>query len=353
MTTENLSTEPTSETAQRRHDNSETAPSVSVIIPARGAHGTIAECLRGLARQDYQGPVEVVIAEADDPEGMSELAASFLPIARVVPNPRKETVFALQTAIKATSGEYVVRCDAHAILPPDYISTAVATLKRTGAANVGGRQVAAGDTFLQRGIAMAMNTWAGTGGAVHRSNRSQEGPADTAYLGSFSRKLYDSVGGFSQRYIRNEDYELNWRFRGNGLTVWFDPDLVVHYSPRSSLPALVRQYFRYGRSKSRLIAEQPRSARLRHLAAPLFVLSLAASALLGVLGQTLPVIAILVLYSALLLATTVAHLITRKDPAALLLPIILPAMHLSWGTGFFVPARRLPSLDCPPNPPGG
>ncbi len=326
---------------------------MSVILPTRDARGIIAECLRALACQDYRGPVEVVIGEADDPEGIAELATSVLPNAKIVPNPRKETVFALLTAIEESNGEYLVRCDAHSILPPDYISTAIATLERTGAANVGGRQVAAGDTFLQRGIAMALNAWAGTGGALHRSNRNQEGPADTAYLGTFSRKLYDAVGGYSQRYIRNEDYELNWRFRANGLTVWFDPDLVVRYSPRSSIRALVKQYFRYGRSKSRVIAEQPRSTRIRHLVAPLFALSLAASAVLGSLGQTLPIIAISVLYSGLLLATTVAHLVARKDPAALLLPIVLPAIHLSWGIGFFVPARHLTSQDRPPIPAGG
>ena len=40
---------------------------------------------------------------------------------------------------------------------------------------------------------------------------------------------------------------MNYRIRSTGGTVWFSPKLSVSYRPRSSLSALARQYFHYGR----------------------------------------------------------------------------------------------------------
>ena len=126
-----------------------------------------------------------------------------------------------------------MRLDAHVSLPPDYVARAVETLERTGAANVGGRQVPVGRSFFQRAVALAMTTPLGSGGARYR-HRGAEGAADTVYLGVFRRDALDRVGGYDATMIRNEDYELNWRLRQNGHVVWFDPALHAVYRPRAT-----------------------------------------------------------------------------------------------------------------------
>lgn len=76
----------------------------------------------------------------------------------------------------------VVRLDAHAELPPGYLSRAVTLLDKTGAANVGGVQQAAGRTPFERAVASAMTSKLGTGDAKFHYGGAA-GPVDTVYLG--------------------------------------------------------------------------------------------------------------------------------------------------------------------------
>jgi hypothetical protein len=42
-------------------------------------------------------------------------------------------------------------------------------------------------------------------------------------------------------------------------------------------------------------------------------------------------------YGLVLEATAIVEGLRRRQPAALLLPLVIPTMHLSWGVGFLVP----------------
>ena len=75
-----------------------------------------------------------------------------------------------------------------------------------------------------------MATPLGSGGARYRAG-GRPGPVDTVYLGVFRREALEAAGGFDGRLDRNEDYELNWRLRRRGGTVWFDPALRGVYRP--------------------------------------------------------------------------------------------------------------------------
>ena len=114
---------------------------------------------------------------------------------------------------------------------------------------------------------MAMTSILGAGNSSHKIG-GQEGPTDTVYLGVFRREPMVAAGCFDETLIRNQDYELNWRLRSSGETVWLDPDLLVDYQPRRSLNALWRQYFEYGWWKAIMLRRNPSSLRLRQLAAP-------------------------------------------------------------------------------------
>ena len=209
-------------------------------------------------------------------DGGSRLPASGVPGAGPSPGPPGPAA-GLATGIRAARAGIVARCDAHAVLSPGYLRRAVETLSRTGAANVGGRQHPVGRTFFERAVALAMTTWLGAGGARYRLG-GPEGPADTVYLGVFRRDRLDAVGGVDPAMVANEDYELNWRLRERGETVWFGPALAVAYRPRGTL---ARQYYRYGWWKSAMLRRHPFSLRVRQLAAPLLVLGLAVSPLLA------------------------------------------------------------------------
>ena len=327
-------------TAHPRHFRTDTAalPSVSVLIPVRNAEATIGAAIDSVLCQDYEGLVEVIVADGSDTPATSDLVRRRYPMVTLVPNPEQTAGFGLRAAHGAATGEIIVRCDAHAVFPPGYLRRAVSTLRRTGAANVGGRQQPVGTTFFGCAVAMAMTTPLGAGGARYRLG-GPEGPVDTVFLGAFRRDALEAVGGVDPAFVRNQDYELNWRLRARGETVWFDPGLVVTYRPRSTLRDLAWQYFNYGRWKRVVARRHPASLLPRHLASPLLLLGLAATPVLAVAGPTWAVTAVPLTYALTLTLGSLAVGIRRRSYAALLLPLTLATMHLSWGIGFFTPMR--------------
>ena len=315
---------------------------VSVIVPARDAETTIGACLDSILRQDYAGRIEVIVADGSGSRAMSDIVERSGPRVRLVANRSGTTPSGLNAALRVAQGEIVARCDAHAVLPPGYLRRAVETLSRTGAANVGGRQHPVGSTFFERAVALAMTTWLGAGGAQYRLGGA-EGAVDTVYLGVFRRDALDAAGGYDPTFVRNQDYELNWRLRARGETVWFDPDLVVDYRPRHNLWRLARQYAQYGWWKFTMLRRHPSSWRVRHLAAPLLVLGLAVSALtamFGVPGTPAAGALLLIVWVSALLAGAVAAGMRRRAPEAALVPLVLATMHLGWGGGFLLSMMR-------------
>ena len=319
---------------------SRAAPSVSVVIPCRNAAETIEATLDSIVVQDYSGDLEIVVADGSDDDQVVRVISSSHPGVQVIPNPERIVSTGLNRAIAIASGGIIVRCDAHAVLMPGYIRRTVAILMETGAANVGGRQVPAGDTFFTRAVGLALTTPLGVGDSRYKKG-GPSGPVEHVYLGVFRRDALEAVGGFDPTLLRNQDYELSWRLRQAGYVVWFDPDLSVLYQPRRNLGQLARQYFSYGRWKATMLLGSPASLRPRQLAAPVLWAALTSAAALAVAGQHFLSALVPLAYILLLASGALIVGLRRRDFAAVLLPVVLATMHLSWGLGFFLPARRL------------
>lgn len=319
-------------------------PRVSVVVPALRSGATLPACLDAVLGQGEVVDEVVVACPPDDVDTREALADVDDPRVRVVDNPSGRTPDALNAAIAASSGDVVVRVDAHAVVPPGYVARAVAELRRTGAANVGGRQVPTADAGFARAVAVAMRSPLGAGGAAYRTG-SEPGEVDTVYLGTFDRAVLEAVGGYDPRMTRNQDAELNLRLRAAGHRVWFDPGLEVAYRPRGSVAALWRQYVQYGRWRRVTARLHPGSLRPRQLAAPALVIGGAVAIVASLLLATpLPMVVGAVSYLVLLIAGAAAAGPARDVPGVVL---ALATMHLAWGLGFLIgpPRSARPSRD--------
>jgi GT2 family glycosyltransferase len=154
------------------------------------------------------------------------------------------------------------------------------------------------------------------------------------YLGVFRKSVLAKLGGFNERMIRGQDWELNLRIRESGEQVWFDPRLEVTYFPRSSNRKLAKQFFDTGAWRAQLTKNHPKRANLRYFAPPVLVLTTVLGVFVSLLGTfglfgLIPLAAYL---AAVSLICMTARNLTIKAKLALL--IALPTMHFSWGTGF-------------------
>ena len=309
---------------------------VTVVVPMLDESATIGPCLDSLLAGDYPADaLEVLVADGGSRDGSAAIVDAYAARdARVrrIPNPGRIAAAAMNAGIAASSGDVIVRADAHTTYAPDYVRACVRVLEETGAAAVGGPQRARGSSPVGRAIAMATTSPFGVGDARFRySERTEE--TDTVYLGAWRKRTLVDVGGFDEGLAVNEDYELNHRLRAAGGRVVLSPEIRSEYRVRESLGGLARQYFAYGRGKVDMLRRHPRSVRWRQLAAPALVAGLAASA---ALARTRPRLAAVVpaAYGTATLAASVAA--ARREPAsAPVLPGAFATMHLAWGAGFW------------------
>jgi len=328
------------------------AAPVSVVMPVRDEERYLEQAVRHVLGQEHDGELEVVLAIGPSRDRTAEIArrlADSDPRITLVENPVGRTPNALNAAIAASRHPYVVRVDAHGLLPPGYLRDVVHLLETTGAANVGGMMRVEGETPFGHAVAAAMTSPLGIGGSrFHVGGRA--GPARTVYLGAFRREVLVEVGGFDEHYRRAQDWELNYRIRSAGHTVWFTPDLAVTYRPRRTFRALRRQFYTSGQWRRQIVDEHPETASFRYLAAPVVTAAIGLGTLLGLVGLLgllgvglgVPLAGWLaglgllapVGYAAGVLATTalIGRGLARRS--RLLLPLVVATMHLSWGTGF-------------------
>ena len=316
-------------------------------MPVRNEEPHLEAAVGRVLAQGYGGELEVVIAVGPSSDRTREIADSLAATDErivVVDNPTGFTPAGLNLAIEAASHEIIVRVDGHAELCPGYITTAVETLRATGAANVGGLMDAQGRTPFEQAVAAAYNSHLGLGGGGFHLAATPAGPADTVFLGVFRRDALKEVGGFDESLHRAQDWELNYRLRRAGHLVWFTPELRVVYRPRSSLRALAKQFHLTGRWRREVIRRHPETASRRYLAPPAAALGTGVGLGAGMTGVWLrrPWLAAMLAFPMLYLGFLVfATLTMRGVPAAarLRLPMVLATMHLAWGIGFL---RGLP-----------
>ncbi|MGI5486056.1 glycosyltransferase family 2 protein [Microtetraspora malaysiensis] len=309
-------------------------PPISVIMPVLNEERHLAEAVRQVLAQQYEGPIEVVLSIGPSHDRTQEVAdaiAAADPRVVVVPNPTGRTPNALNAAIAASRNPIIARVDGHAMLPPDYLATAVETLEQTGADNVGGIMAAEGVSPFEQAVACAMTSKIGVGNARFHTG-GQAGPADTVYLGVFRREALERVGGYDEHFQRAQDWEMNHRIRETGGLVYFQPRMRVSYRPRPNVRALAKQYFHYGRWRRVVSRTHQGTINLRYLAPPAAVLAMA----LGLVVSPFfwPGVLIPGAYIAAILAGSALTGRELSAAALLRLPLVYATMHLSWGTGF-------------------
>lgn len=328
-------------------DDSHTYPvGVSFVMPVLNERGYLEHAVRSALAQDLDVPVELILALGPSTDGTTEIAnelAARDDRIRLVDNPAAHIPVGLNAAIRAGRYSTVIRVDAHSELSPGYAARAMETLARTGAANVGGVMHAEGRAPFQKAVARLYNSPVGLGGGAYHGG-AHEGEAESAYLGVMRREVLDEVGLFDETIRRGEDWELNLRIRQAGHRVWFDPTLSVTYWPRESWLRLARQFRATGAWRGELVRRFGRRNGIRFFAPPALVLLTLVAVVVGVLQLTGVLSGLASTISSIVYAPLAAYAALVVAVAAspggggvrqrLWTLLVLPTMHLAWGTGF-------------------
>jgi glycosyltransferase involved in cell wall biosynthesis len=323
-------------------------PSVSVIIPCRNEEKTIHLVLDAIYGQSYPHELlQVVIADGFSEDSTREKIADFKTAhpeldLLVVDNPQRIIPAGLNAAIRASSGDIIVRMDAHSIPNPDYVARCVDALERNIAQNVGGVwDIRPGkNTWVARSIAAAAGNPLAVGDARYRFTDKAD-YVDTVPYGSYKRDLFEQIGLFDETLLANEDYELNTRILQSGGKIWLDPNIRCTYFARSNLRALAKQYYGYGYWKVQMLKRYPETLRWRQALPPAFLLGLLLTLLVGIFWKPSLYLFALVLGLYLLILLSVGtHIAIKKRDILMMIgvPLAIITMHFAWGAGFMAGA---------------
>ena len=313
---------------------------VSVILPILNEERDLNQCITAILQQDYPADIEIILAlgpSIDKTTIIAEKLSAADKRIKLVNNPTGQTATGLNLAINISSYEILCRIDGHSEISRTYIKTAVEIMNNQGAVNVGGLMFADSNNGLQRTIAQAMRSKLGVGSSKFHTGGSA-GESETVYLGTFKKSAVVAAGGFDERYIRAQDWELNHRLRKNGGLIWFDPRLVVTYRPRNTFRKLAKQYFQYGRWRRVITRQHQNTVNFRYLAPPIAVLVILLSIFFAVLINPVFITPILIYFASLVAGGV---FIGKKITDKLLMPLVLATMHISWGIGFITSPKKL------------
>jgi glycosyltransferase involved in cell wall biosynthesis len=323
---------------------------VSVIIAVRNEEAFLRDTAPRILDQDYPGGIEFLFVEGRSDDRSREILEEEVggdDRARVLDNPKQDLASALNVGLRNATGEYVVQMDAHTYYPDGYVRKGVERLRRGDVAWVTGPPVPHGVDPWSRRVALALNSWLGTGGARKWSSElaaiaDQDGSdreidldSTSVFAGFWPRALLEELGGWDERWPVNHDVELAARVRKTGGRIVCVEELGSRYVPRGTLDGLARQYYAYGYYRVLTSGRHPEALRPSQLLSPTLVLAGIAAVLgPGAIGRAAR--AMLAGYAAAVLATSAAAARDADPGDAAGLPAVFATMHFSWGAGFLV-----------------
>ena len=315
---------------------------LSVICPIYNEERRIEECILSILAQDYpKEDLEVLFVDGQSSDRTRDIIANYMlnySFIKLLDNPKRIAPAALNIGIRASSGDIIMRLDAHAKYPANYFSLLVSKLKESGADNVGGvcRTLPAKDTSVCRAIAHAMSSPFGMGNSYFRIGSDHEMWVDTVPFGCFKRDIFDKIGLFDEELVRNQDDEFNGRIIKNGGRILLLPEVVVDYFARDSLTKTAKMFFQYGLFKPLVNHKLQKPTTLRQFIPPLFFAGLIAGGLLSVFSKTILWIFVSVIVFYVLCCFAFGRNRERVWPDVLWMPFTFSAIHLSYGCGYWV-----------------
>ncbi len=311
---------------------------ILVVLPALNEVEHIETCIRSLVQKSgWMAGCQIVVADGGSTDGTQDLVqrlTQIYPNLMLIDNPGRLQSAGVNSAVVRVAKpqhKILIRCDVHAIYPVDYIKTLAEEFQRVGAASIVTAMDATGHAGFQKAAAWIVDTPLGSGGSAHRGG-SKAQFVDHGHHAAFDLDWFRRVGGYDPTISHNEDAEYDLRLAQAGGSIWLTNRTRIAYLMRPNLRALWRQYWNYGHGRANTLTKHAIVPRLRQVVPVANALLLATS----IAAMFVTPLALLwpVFYLTLLLATSVAAMISLRRIDGFWAGPALGAMHLAWGLGF-------------------
>ena len=322
----------------------------SIIIPVLNEENFIEDCIESIfGNTDDIEEMEVIIIDGGSKDKTVEIIKNISSRYKnviLLHNPKKITPISLNLAINESSGEFIIRLDAHALYSKNYINKCIRVLENSGddIGNVGGFIETKPSKFsiFSKAVSLCLSNVFGVGMSKFRISKPAEKEfVDTVPFGCFRRSLFDEIGFFNEEEPRNEDLEFNQRILRADKKIILDPDIHSTYFSRSTLNKLFSQQFDNGKIVTNKYRGKESFHKLRHFVPLLFFTYLLSIPFFSLFENTYFTEANLYLYPGflyLILNVSFSIFIALRNKDILLFPsliFVFFVIHFSYGLGSF------------------
>ena len=263
---------------------------------------------------------------------------------RIADNPGKIQSYGWNTAIMTAKGDIIIRLDAHASIPPDFIEKNVSLINEGEYVCGGARPNNIDEPTPYREMLLAAeSSMFGSSIAGYRRKGGGKRYVNSLFHGAYRREVFAKVGGFDISLGRTEDNELHYRIRQNGFKICQSDDIISYQNIRPDLSGMLGQKYGNGKWIGLTLSECPGCLSYFHFAPFLFVMMLVACTVLAFYGTSLPLLVLLVLYAMFDFVNSVSCCTLKNmQPQFALLPFIFPLLHVAYGIGTIVGLAEIP-----------
>lgn len=320
---------------------------ISIICPIYNEEKYISACIDSIVEQDIDhSQIELLLVDGMSTDNTRVIVASFqekYSWIKLLDNPNKIVPTAMNIGIEAAQGTIIVRIDAHAEFPTNYISELAKQLDVLEADNVGAicETLPANDTLEAKAIATALSSSFGMGNSYFRIGATSVMQVDTVPFGCFRKEVFDKVGLYDVELTRNQDDELNGRIIKHGGRIFLIPQLVVKYYARDTVKKVAKMFYQYGLFKPLVNKKLGSPATIRQFFPLAFVLGLLVGPLFAFIHPLFITLYGLVVVLYFVLAFYFGVKDAKDKREAVILPYIYFTIHFSYGWGYIVGLYKL------------
>ena len=314
-----------------------------------------AEALDGVLRdfqlQDYPHElIEIVLVDSmstdatrDKMERFKNTDYGFRNVA-VVQCAKKNQAFSWNAALMTATGDVIIRVDAHARIPRNFVSRNVYNLNQCEYVVGGGRPNITSDVSPWKlTLLAAEDSLFGSSVASYRRPATQKEYLDSLFHAAYRREVIQQVGGFNENLGRTEDNEFHYRIRKAGYKLCCCPDIISYQHSRNNLKDMIRQKYSNGRWIGLTLSECPVCLSYFHFAPFAFVMMIILCSIIAALGFPILLYTLLIVYGMFDIVNAVGCFTMKNlQPQFALLPIIFPILHVSYGVGTIVGLIQIP-----------
>lgn len=260
---------------------------ITMCVIAYNEENSINNILSCIKEQDYDHKsMEIVLVDGMSSDKTRDIMVDFAKnneneFYRVVvlDNPKRTLPSGWNVALREYKGDAIIKVDAHAVIPQDFVSKNVAVLN-TGEYICGGQRPNIIDepTPFKETLLLAESSMFGSSIAAYRNNPGKT-YVKSLFHAAYRREVFEKVGFFNEELARTEDNEIHYRMRKAGYKLCFDPDIISYQYTRSSLSSMLKQKYANGFWIGKTSKVCPGCLSIYHFVPFAFVSAIMASAL--------------------------------------------------------------------------